>query len=115
MVVGVAVVAGGDMLALLGGDAFSGGGKLLIPLAVAASFDLASVAFEPVLHSTGLARFALAARAMAVTVLVIAGALLVPHGAQGIAWAVAIGGAASYLALGGFARSTLARMERGGD
>jgi O-antigen/teichoic acid export membrane protein len=115
VVVGVAVVAGGDMLALLGGDAFSGGGKLLIPLAVAASFDLASVAFEPVLHSTGLARFALAARAMAVTVLVIAGALLVPHGAQGIAWAVAIGGAASYLALGGFARRTLARMERGGD
>jgi hypothetical protein len=81
---------------------------------VAASFDLASVAFEPVLHSTGLARYALAARALAVAVLVVAVALLLPQGASGIAWAVAIGGAVSYLALGGFARATLRRMERGG-
>ena len=112
--VGIALVAGGDLLRLLGGDGFGGGGKLLIPLAVAASFDLASVAFEPVLHSTGLARYALAARALAVAVLVVAVALLLPQGASGIAWAVAIGGAVSYLALGGFARATLRRMERGG-
>jgi O-antigen/teichoic acid export membrane protein len=114
VVVGIALVAGGDLLRLLGGDGFGGGGKLLIPLAVAASFDLASVAFEPVLHSTGLARYALAARALAVAVLVVAVALLLPQGASGIAWAVAIGGAVSYLALGGFARATLRRMERGG-
>jgi O-antigen/teichoic acid export membrane protein len=114
LVIAIAIIAGGDLLRLLGGDAFGGGGKLLIPLAVAASFDLASVAFEPVLHSTGRARYALAARALAVVALVAGMAVLVPMGAQGIAWAVALAGAVTYFALGGFARATLKRMERSG-
>ena len=63
VVVAIAVLAGGKLLALLGGDEFARGASILIPLAIAASFDLASVAFEPVLHSTGLARYALVARA----------------------------------------------------
>jgi O-antigen/teichoic acid export membrane protein len=115
VVVGIALIAGGDLLALLGGDDFSGGGKILIPLAVAASFDLASVAFEPVLHSTGLARYALLARAAAVVALGAAMLAFEAYAAPGIAWAVAVAGAVSYLALGGFARATLARMERGGE
>ena len=115
VVVGIALLAGGKLLVLLGGDDFSGGGKILIPLAVAASFDLASVAFEPVLHSTGLARYALLSRAAAVAALGVALVALEQYGAPGIAWAAAVGGAVSYLALGGFARRMLARMERGGD
>ena len=111
VVVVVAMLAGGKLLALLGGDEFARGATILIPLAIAASFDLASVAFEPVLHSTGLARYALIARAIAVVAMAVAMVFLVPYGAPGIAWAVAVGGVVSFLALGGFARHTLDRME----
>ena len=111
VVVAIAMLAGDKLLALLGGDEFSRGANILIPLALAASFDLASVAFEPVLHSTGLARYALFARAFAVAAMAGAMVLLVPYGAPGIAWAVAVGGLVSFLALGGFARHTLNRME----
>lgn len=111
VVVAIAVLAGGQLLALLGGEDFARGATILIPLAIAASFDMASVAFEPVLHSTGLARFALAARALAVAALGVAMVFLIPYAAPGIAWAVAVGGAVSFLALGGWARHTLNRME----
>ena len=111
VVVAIAVLAGGKLLALLGGDEFARGADILIPLAIAASFDLASVAFEPVLHSTGLARYALAARALAVGALGVAMVFLLQYAAPGIAWAVAVGGVVSFLALGGFARHTLYRLE----
>ena len=110
-VVAIAVFAGTSLLALLGGDEFARGANILIPLAIAASFDLASVAFEPVLHSTGLARFALVARAITVVAMGVAMAFMVRYGAPGIAWSVAVGGLVSFLALGGFARHTLNRME----
>jgi O-antigen/teichoic acid export membrane protein len=113
VVVAIALVAGGQLLALLGGDEFARGAVILTPLAIAASFDLASVAFEPVLHSTGRARYALAARALAVAAMSLALALLVDHGAEGVAWAVAVGGAVSYLAMGWFSRRTLNRIEHG--
>lgn len=111
VVVTVALLAGGQLLALLGGAEFARGRDILIPLVIAASFDLASVAFEPVLHSTGLARFALVARALAVVAMSAAVFFLVDRDADGIAWGVAFGGAISYLALGFFARRTLDRVE----
>ncbi len=111
VVVTVAVLAGGKLLVLLGGDAFAGGANILIPLAIAASFDLASVAFEPVLHSTGRARYALIARAVAVAAMAVAMIFLVGYGAPGIAWAVAVGGVVSFLALGFVARRTLNGIE----
>ncbi|MCA1661611.1 MAG: lipopolysaccharide biosynthesis protein [Novosphingobium sp.] len=114
VVVTIALVAGSQLLALLGGAEFARGGAILIPLAIAASFDLASVAFEPVLHSTGRARYALLSRAAAVIALGAAMIALERYGAPGIAWAVAVAGAITYLALGGFARRTLAQMERAG-
>lgn len=110
VVVAIALIAGDELLALLGGDEFARGAAILTPLAIAASFELASVAFEPVLHSTGLARYALVARALAVAALGVAMALLIEAGAEGIAWAVAIGGAVGYLAMGWFARTTLNRI-----
>jgi O-antigen/teichoic acid export membrane protein len=103
VVVGIAVAVGGKLLKLIGGADFSGGGKILIPLTIAASFELASVAFEPVLHSTGLARYALMARLAAVVALGAALLAFQDYGGQGVAWAVAVGGAVSYLALGLFA------------
>lgn len=115
VVVLIALIVGAPLLTLLGGPEFTGGVVILIPLTIAASFDLASVAFEPVLHSTGRARYALWARAAAVVALGIALLALESHGATGIAWSVVIGGAFSYLALGAFARWTLRRSTSGHD
>jgi O-antigen/teichoic acid export membrane protein len=111
IVVLLALLFGGTLMDLLGGDAFEGGGALLVPLAIGASFDLAAVAFEPVLHATGHPHYSLTARFLAV--LAAALALLVwvqVYGVYGIAWAVALGGAVGYLALGALARYTLGRL-----
>ena len=61
------------------------------------------------LHSTGRARYALFARLAAVGTLGTAILLLYGYGAEGVAWAVAIAGAVSYLAMGGWALRTLLR------
>ena len=108
IVVLLAVLLGGTLMDVLGGDAFRGGGSLLVPLAIAASFDLAAVAFEPVLHATGHPHYSLTARFIAVVAAALALAAWVhPYGVHGIAWAVALGGAVGYLALGALARYTL--------
>ncbi|MDE8653747.1 lipopolysaccharide biosynthesis protein [Novosphingobium sp. H3SJ31-1] len=109
VVIGIAAIAGKQLLALIGGDDFEQGAAILVPLAVAASFDLASVAFEPVLHSTGRARHALIARLLAVSALAAGIFALQGFGTIGIAWAVSIGGAVSYLAMGVAALRTLNR------
>jgi O-antigen/teichoic acid export membrane protein len=111
VVVAIALVAGGHLLALIGGEAFQGGAAILVPLAIAASFELASVAFEPVLHSTGRARLSLTARLFAVIALGIGLLLFIPMGPSGAAWAVALGGSVSYLAMGLMAWRTLRKIE----
>lgn len=100
LVVLVAMFAGKWLFSLFGGSEFERGAVILVPLAIAGSFDLASVAFEPVLHSSGHARQALVGRVLSVVALGIAIAFLYPFGALGIAWAVAIGGAVAYVAQG---------------
>lgn len=112
IVVGIALAAGRQLLAFVGGSDFEKGAVILVPLAIAASLDLASVAFEPVLHSTGRARFALVARLLAVLALGGALAVLIGFGAEGAAWAVAVGGAVGYLAMGLMALRTLRRIEQ---
>lgn len=110
LVVAIALAFGDELLILVGGEDFARGQAILVPLAIAASFDLASVAFEPVLHASGRARYALLARAAAVLAVVGAMALLIgDYGAQGAAWAVACGGAVSFLVMGLMARHTLGR------
>ena len=112
IVVLLAVLLGGTLMDILGGDAFRGGGSLLVPLAIGASFDLAAVAFEPVLHATGHPHYSLTARFVAVVAAAIALAVWVhAYGVHGIAWAVALGGAVGYLALGALARYTLGRLD----
>lgn len=111
VVVGIALLAGRQLLTLIGGEEFRDGATILVPLAVAASFELASVAFEPVLHSTGRARLSLIARLLAVAGLGLGILALQGFGAIGIAWAVAIGGAMGYLAMGLMAYATLRQIE----
>jgi O-antigen/teichoic acid export membrane protein len=112
IVVILAMLLGGTLMDLLGGDAFRGGGSLLVPLAIAASFDLAAVAFEPVLHATGHPQYSLTARFLAVVAAILAMLAWVhAYGVHGIAWAVAVGGGVGYLALGALARYTLARLD----
>lgn len=111
-VVLVAIAAGGHLLSLIGGKAFGAGAAILVPLAIAASFELASVAFEPVLHSTGRARSSLVGRLVAVATLVAAVLVLHKAGAIGIAWSVACAGAVAYLTMGVLAWRTLQRLER---
>ncbi|MGZ5795186.1 MAG: lipopolysaccharide biosynthesis protein [Croceibacterium sp.] len=113
IVVLLAVLLGGTLMDVLGGDAFRGGASLLVPLAIAASFELAAVAFEPVLHATGHPHYSLTARVIAVVAAAIALAAWVhPYGVHGIAWAVALGGAGGYLALGALARYTLGQIDK---
>ena len=62
--------------------------------------------------SIGCARHASIERAVAVVVaMTVAMIFLVRYGALGIAWAVAVGGVVSFLALGFMARRTLNGME----
>lgn len=111
LVVIVAAAIGGKLLALIGGPGFENGAVILIPLAIGASFELASVAFEPVLHSSGRAHFSLLARILVAVVLGIAILSLHNFGAVGIAWAAAIAGATGYVVLGLMALGSL-RFDR---
>lgn len=113
VVVVIAMLAGETLLAMIGGDDFESGSSILIPLAIAASFDLASVAFEPVLHSTGRARHSLVARLIALAALGMGLWQFIPIGPSGAAWAVAVAGAVSYLAMGIMAWRTLKQVEAG--
>ena len=110
VVVLIALLLGKQLLALIGGDAFEDGAAILVPLAIAASFDLASVAFEPVLHSTGRARLSLTARLLALMGLGVGLVLFLPSGPSGAAWAVALAGAVSYVAMGVMAWRTLRKV-----
>jgi O-antigen/teichoic acid export membrane protein len=113
LVVLLAVACGAQLMSLIGGDAFRGGYIVMIPLTIEASFELASVAFEPVLHATGRARLALVARLTALGALCLAMlAFVTDDGATGIAWSVAISGAVYYVAMGIMAWRTLNRLER---
>lgn len=113
LVVIVAVLAGDHLLAMIGGEAFEDGASILVPLAIGASFELASVAFEPVLHATGRARLSLRARLIAVIVLGFALWQLIPIGPSGAAWAVVVASAVCYIAMGIMAWHTLKLVESG--
>ena len=87
----LAVFLGEPLLLLIGGEDYVRGAAILIPLAVGASFELASVTYEPVLYSTGRATYPLIIRALAVAVLTIGILSLVHLGPIGVGIAVAIG------------------------
>lgn len=103
VIVAISLAAGDALLALLGGSEFVGGGAILVPLAIAASLELASVPFEPVLHATGQAGQALVARLVMLVVLLAAIGVAIGGSAAGIAWAVAASSLAGYVTTGLFA------------
>lgn len=112
VVVVVALLFGQSLLGLIGGEAFEGGTTILVPLALAASLELASVAFEPVLHSMGQAQRSLASRFVALGVLAVGMVLFIHLGATGAAWAVALAAAALYIMMGIMALLTLRKIDR---
>jgi O-antigen/teichoic acid export membrane protein len=112
VVVMLGLFAGQSILVLIGGEPFAQAGTILIPLAIAASLDLASVGFEPALHSTGNAKLSLAARLLQAVVLGFGIWLFLGSGPLGSAWAVAMGGVCGYLVMGAMALRTLRRLER---
>lgn len=95
----LAVFLGKELLVLIGGDDFARGAAVLIPLAIGASLELASVSFEPMLFSTNRARLAILARSAAVTTLVFGILQLFSLGPVGVGWAVALGLAVGYMAM----------------
>ncbi|WP_246450023.1 lipopolysaccharide biosynthesis protein [Qipengyuania soli] len=105
----VAVFLGEPLLTLIGGDAYTRGAVILIPLAVAASFELASVTYEPMLYSTGHAQYPLAIRLIAVSVLGIGILALSPMGPIGVGIAVACGMAVLWMLMS----ATVWRVMRG--
>ncbi|WP_237437823.1 lipopolysaccharide biosynthesis protein [Altericroceibacterium endophyticum] len=87
----IAAIGGRQILDLIGGDAFSAGHTVLIPLALGCSLELASIAYEPVLHATGRAILSLFSRLCAIAIGITAGFFLLQYGSPGIAWSVAVG------------------------
>ncbi len=110
IVVVAAATIGGQILALLGGEEFRNGYTILLPLVIVSSIELAGVAFEPVLHSTGRARLSLIARAITVATAAICLALVVnTYAEQGIAWSLVVGATVGYLVMGAMAFVALRR------
>lgn len=99
IVVLLALFAGKDVLMLIGGPEFGRGGAILLPLAIGASFELASVTYEPTLHSTGHASYPLIARLIAVIALAAGIMAFAGDGAVGVGWANALGLAILYLTM----------------
>jgi O-antigen/teichoic acid export membrane protein len=87
----VAALGGRELLHAIGGEDFAAGHAVLLPLAIAASIELAAVAYEPVLHAAGRAALPLVAKLCAILAVVGAGAILIDSGSTGVAWSVSIG------------------------
>ncbi|MBD3728536.1 MAG: lipopolysaccharide biosynthesis protein [Sphingomonadales bacterium] len=91
-----AMLLGGPLLDLVGGDAFATGASILLPLAIGASFELASVSYEPMFYATGHASYPLIVRSVTVVAVAVAIVAMVGMGAAAVGWAVALGMAIGY-------------------
>ncbi|ANU08123.1 lipopolysaccharide biosynthesis protein [Paraurantiacibacter namhicola] len=101
LVVSVAAVAlavwlGEDILVLISGEAFIAGGAIMVPLVLAASFELASVSYESVLHSTGKARYQLYVRIIGLMVLAAAVWAVRDVSSLAVGWMVTLAQGAIY-------------------
>ncbi|MFZ1741564.1 MAG: lipopolysaccharide biosynthesis protein [Pontixanthobacter sp.] len=99
IVVGLAALIGDDVLLLIAGDQFSAGEILIVPLVLAASFELASVSYESVLHSVGRPQYHLFARLGSLIFLIIAIFVVDSNAALGVAWSVAAAQAFEYVVM----------------
>ena len=108
----LAVFLGEPLLLLIGGEDYVRGAAILIPLAIGASFELASVTYEPLLYSTGHAIYPLLIRALAVGVLTVGILALVPMGPIGVGIAVAIGLAVLWVVMSITVRRVMTALAR---
>ena len=97
VLVALTIAIGGHLLELIGGADFARGGAVLIPLVLAASLELASVSYEPVLHAHGKAHYQLLARLFTLFAMALLILWLVSGGPVWVGWAVALGVVAGYL------------------
>ena len=86
----LAVVLGETILELIGGEEFRRGGAVLIPLVLAASLELASVSYEPVLHALGKAHYQLFQRILTLVTMAALIIWLASGGPVWVGWAVAM-------------------------
>jgi O-antigen/teichoic acid export membrane protein len=84
-----ALLFGGMLLGLVGGDDFAAGQPVLLALAIGASFELASVSFAPMFYATGHARYPLLVRAV-VVVAITAGIVALSGSGKGLGIAVMV-------------------------
>ena len=63
---------GSDLLTLISGPRFEAGAPILVPLVIAASLEIASVVYEPVLHSVSKAHYLLMTRVVSIALLIVA-------------------------------------------
>lgn len=115
IVVGLAAVIGGDILIFIAGPDFSIGTALMIPLVLAASFELASVTYESVLHSIGRPQYHLYVRLLTLISLIIGIFVINRDGAMGVAWAVAASQALEYVVMTAIIWIVLKRLVLRGD
>ncbi len=108
----LAVFLGEPLLLLIGGEDYIRGAAILIPLAVGASFELASVTYEPLLFSTGHATYPLVIRLLSVTVLIVGILMLVHIGPIGVGIAVAIGLAVLWVVMSITVRRVMVSLAR---
>lgn len=105
---------GGAVLGLIGGEAFVRGEPILVPLAIAASFALAAVGFEPMVLSSGHASYAVIARSISVLVIGSGIFLFATLGPVSVGWVVAAGMAVFYVVMGGMAYRAMRDVMVGG-
>ena len=96
VVTAVALIFGEAILSAIGGAAFAKGAAVLVPLAIGAAFELAAVAYEPMMFATGHARYPLIARTVSVMAIAALIFALAGFGPLGVGWAVAGGMAIFY-------------------
>ncbi|MXO59546.1 oligosaccharide flippase family protein [Altererythrobacter salegens] len=108
----VMILFGADLLDLVGGEAYARGAAVMVPLAIGASFQLASVAYEPMFYATAHPRYPLIVRAIGIAVTVAAILLFVSAGPVGVGWAVCLGMALAWALLSLFALVVLREAAR---
>lgn len=89
---------GSDLLTLISGPRFEAGGPILVPLVIAASLEIASVVYEPVLHSVSKAHYLLMTRLVSISLLIVA-IMSTAQSPLNVGWLVAGVQMVEYLAL----------------
>ena len=110
LVTAVAWLFGGLLLELVGGEAFAAGAPILLAVAIAASFELAAVTYEPMFYATGHPVYPLIVRALALAVLL---ALIVAVSGQtpaAVGWSVTVAQALGYVLMSATAWMVMRRM-----